>query len=145
MAKNSGKMLLAGLVGALAGAIGGLLFAPRSGKETREGIARMAKEISDQLKNETEVTTAKVKEVFGNASENARTKYNEIRDTLYAKVATIKSTGQEIDKEKYTKIVDEVVDSFKDDLNMAKNGVQKMADLLVKDWTKVKRAIAKEL
>ncbi len=141
MSKNSGKLLLAGIVGALAGAIGGLLLAPKSGKETREDIAKMAKDIADQLKSGSVATKEKVKEVFGEVTEEAKMKYMGIRDALYAKVAAVKSAGEEIDKERYAQIVDDVVDSFKDDLASAKNGVQKMSLMLKKDWLKVKKAI----
>ncbi len=142
MSKNSGKFLLAGVLGAVAGAIGGLLLAPKSGKETREDIARMAKEISDQLKNEASTTSARVKEVFGVASDEAKQKYMEIRDSLFAKVAAVKSAGEEIDKERYAQIVDDVVESFKSDLEGAKSGVKKMSEQMKKDWLKVKKAIA---
>ena len=44
MSNNGGKFLLGALIGAVAGAAAGLLFAPKSGKETRKDIADKAKE-----------------------------------------------------------------------------------------------------
>lgn len=41
---NAGKFVLAAGIGAALGALGGILFAPKSGKETREDIAKKASE-----------------------------------------------------------------------------------------------------
>lgn len=41
---NGGKFFLGALIGAAAGAIAGILFAPRSGKETRKIIGDKAKD-----------------------------------------------------------------------------------------------------
>jgi gas vesicle protein len=47
---NSGFAFIAGLfVGAAIGAIGGLLFAPETGEDTRKKVAEKSKEIADDL------------------------------------------------------------------------------------------------
>jgi uncharacterized protein YpuA (DUF1002 family) len=56
-------------------------------------------------------------------------------------VASIKATGAEIDKDKYTKVVDEVVSDFKTDLASTKTGAEKISMYLKKDWDKVKKAL----
>lgn len=139
--KSAGKFVLAGLLGAVAGAIGGLLFAPQSGKETREDIAELANKITKQVKTGVTETKDKVKEVFGNVSEEAIEKYKEIRSMIVDKVAALKTVGNEINKEKYSEIVDKVVDEFRDDFNATKNGAVKMASQMKKDWEKVKKAL----
>ena len=53
----------------------------------------------------------------------------------------MKTAGNKIDKEKYTKIVAEVVGSFKTDLTAAKGSVAKMTHYLEKDWIKVKKVV----
>lgn len=139
--KSTGKFVLAGLLGAVAGAIGGLLFAPQSGKETREDIAELANKITKQVKTGVTDTKDRVKEVFGNASEEAIEKYKEIRGKIVDKVAALKTVGNEINKEKYTEIVENVVDEFKSDLSATKNGAMKMATQMKKDWEKVKKVL----
>lgn len=139
--KNTGKFFLAGLFGALAGAVGGLLLAPKSGKETREDLAELAKKISKQIKMGAEETEDKVKEVFGNVSKATMDKYNEIKTAAVDKIVELKKVGKEIDKEKYGLIVDDIVAEFKDDLSATKSGAAKMAVQLKKDWEKVKKAL----
>ena len=141
MSKNKSGWFLAGVIGAIAGALGGLLLAPKSGKETREDITRLAKDISAKIKMGAEDTKTRVKEVFGVTTQAAVAKYEEIRLAAVNKVAAVKNAGNEIDKEKYAMIVDEVIAEFKDDLSSTKTAASKMAKMLKQDWEKVKKAI----
>lgn len=127
---------------AAVGAVGALLLAPKSGKDLRGDIAKLAVKITNAIKTETNVTKKRVEAIFGKASDEAVAKYKEIRDAVTAKVASLKTTGQELDKEKYAKVVDEVVTSFKTDLLGAKGSVKKLSHYLKKDWLKVKKVIA---
>jgi len=141
MSSKSGKILMAGLIGALAGAIGGLLLAPKSGKETRSDLIKLRDSIRDQIKNTVEETESKVIEVFGQATKEATDKYKEIRTAVIDKVAALKAAGNEIDKEKYAAVVEKVVDDFSDDLIASKTSVIKMATQLKKDWEKIKKVL----
>lgn len=138
---SKGKFFLAGLLGAIAGAVGGLLFAPQSGEETREDIVKLANQISKKVKTEAKETKKRAKEVFGDASDAAVEKYEEIRDVVTKKVASVKMAGEEIDKEKYGKIVEGVVGEFKGDLDATKTGATKLVAQLKKDWEKIKKAL----
>lgn len=142
MSKNSGKFFMAGLLGAMAGALGGLLLAPKSGKETREDIAKLALQISRKVKTEADETKARVKDVYGKATDEAIRKYKEVRSAIMSKVATVKTAGTEIDKEKYFKVVDDVVTDFKKDLESTKGGATKIASYFKKDWDKMKKALS---
>ena len=86
MSKHSGSFFLAGLLGAVAGAIGGLLLAPQSGKETRKDIVKLANEISKKIKTEATETKERVEEIFGKVTDATMAKYNEIKDAVVAKV-----------------------------------------------------------
>lgn len=56
MAKRSaGKIIGAGLIGAAAGAIAGVLFAPHSGKETRRAIGKGIKKAERSVAKEVKV------------------------------------------------------------------------------------------
>jgi len=44
MSKSTGKFVAGALIGVAAGALAGVLLAPKSGKETRKDIANKAKE-----------------------------------------------------------------------------------------------------
>jgi gas vesicle protein len=142
MSKNKGSFFLASLMGAVAGAVGGLLLAPQSGKETRKDIIKLANDISNKIKTGAGETKERVEEIFGKVTEEAVAKYNEIKNSVIAKVAALKTAGMEIDKEKYTKVVDDVVAEFKSDFGDTKSGATKIASYLKKDWDKVKKALA---
>jgi gas vesicle protein len=51
-------------IGGIIGAAAAVLFAPRSGKETREGIRRKAEELSLRTKEEYEKTLGKTKKAY---------------------------------------------------------------------------------
>lgn len=140
MAKK-GKFFMTGLLAGLAGAVGGLLFAPQSGKKTRDNLKKMLSDLNKGVETGVKDTKDKVMEVFGNASEEAVNKYKEIKSTVMKKVAEVKTAGKEIDKDKYILIVDDVVTEFKDDLKATKTGATKLALQLKKDWEKVKKVL----
>lgn len=140
MAK-SGKFFIATMVGAVAGAIGGLLLAPQSGKKTREDIKKMALKLSKEINGTIKDTKEKVIEVFGKATEETIAKYKEVKSTVVNKVAEVKNAGKEIDKEKYAKIVEDVIGDFKTDFTETKDGATKMVALMKKDWSKIKKAL----
>lgn len=141
MTKSGGKILLAGLIGAAAGAVGGILFAPKAGKETREDIKKMSNDIMKKVGTTVDETQERVMEIFGNVTKAATDKYNEISGMIMGKVAAVKTAGMSIDKEKYSMIVDDVVEEFKDDFVTTKNGAVKVASMMKKDWEKVKKAL----
>jgi len=141
MAKK-GNIFLTGLFGTLIGAVGGLLFAPQSGKKTREEIKKMLLKLDKEVETGVKDTKEKVVEIFGNASDEAVAKYKEIKSAVMNKVAEVKTAGKEIDKEKYSMIVEDVVIEFKEDLKATKDGTVKLIAQLKKDWEKIKKALA---
>lgn len=140
MAKK-GSFFLAGLLAATAGAVGGLLLAPQSGKKTREDIKKMLVKLSKEVQTGVKDTKGKVEEVFGEATEEAMNKYKEIKTAVMEKVAEVKTAGKEIDKDKYAMIVEDVVEEYKTDLKATKNGAMKLISQLKKDWEKVKKVV----
>lgn len=142
MSKQTGKFFLAGLFGAVAGAVGGLLLAPQSGKKTRQQIANLAADIALSVKNKADDTRDQIKDIFGKYSEEAKAKYLKIKSGVTNKVAEVKTVSGEINKEKYGKVVEDVVADFKNDFVNTKDGASKMVNYLKKDWEKIKKAIA---
>ena len=99
-------------------------MAPRAGRETRDEIV------------------AKVRDIFGIYSTEFRDKYNKVREAVEKRVMAVKKAGETIDRDKYGKVVDEVVGEFKSDLTVTKDGVDKLSKYLKKDWEKMKKAIS---
>lgn len=125
----------------MAGALGGLLLAPQSGKKTRKDISNLAADLALQAKGKAQETQKQVSDVFGKYSEESKAKYTEIKNNLMGKVATLKAAGKKIDKGKYGELVDEVVKSFRGDLKTGKNSVSKISGYLKKDWEKIKKSL----
>lgn len=115
--KNS---TLKGLVlGALAGLTAGVLFAPKSGKATR-----------DDIKNKALELTGKAKDLYAKAEKD-----------LMAKVKNLKQTGADLDKKAYGKLVDEVINEVKKDGEVAKETTAQMSQMLKDDFKKIVDAI----
>lgn len=67
MSENNGDLLKGLIIGGLIGAVLGILYAPKSGKETREDIARKTEDILEKAKEEYEKTVAKSKMAYESA------------------------------------------------------------------------------
>ena len=79
---SAGKFALGAAVGAALGAVGGLLFAPKSGKETRADIAKKAGEAKD-------FTVKKAGEVREFAGE----KFDDAKDFVVEKSGEVKKSA----------------------------------------------------
>ena len=88
---TAGKVATGLTLGAIFGAIAGLLFAPKAGKETREDIKKFAQD-----------TKEKGEELFEGAKKE-----------VAVKLENLKKAGKEINGDDYKKIVDEIVENFK--------------------------------
>ncbi|MFA6518866.1 MAG: YtxH domain-containing protein [Candidatus Shapirobacteria bacterium] len=130
MAKNN--FVMASLFGVVAGLVGGLLLAPKTGKQARSEVAKLAKDVSRAIKTGATETKKRVE---------LADKYEDIKATVAAKVAKLKLAGEKIDKEKYGKTVDEVLTGFSKDIKSGRAGMIKMASYLKKDWLKIKKSL----
>ena len=84
--KNSkkGGFLAAGIIGGLIGAAMGILFAPKSGKETRKSLMRWAQQMSEEVESQVK-----------DAKEMTQDKYEKIVDMVtdkYRKAQDIKES-----------------------------------------------------
>jgi gas vesicle protein len=80
---SAGKILTAFLVGAAAGAAVALLFAPATGKETREFLtekAREGREKAAEAARQTREALARQRETITSAIERGKEAYREARD-----------------------------------------------------------------
>ena len=70
------------LVGVLIGAAVALLFAPRSGQETRADIRRNARQAGDAVKGVAEDVTAQVAETYDGAKARVEEQIDQVRDAV---------------------------------------------------------------
>jgi gas vesicle protein len=113
------SFLKGALVGAVVGAAAGVLFAPKSGRETREDIKETALAIKD----------------------SALEAYEDASAAVERKVREIKKLGKKINKEKYDEIVDEIVEEMKTDRTVTPAAARKLKTQMRRDWRKVERAV----
>ncbi len=135
--RRGGSVFGAFLLGGLVGAVLGLLFAPRSGKETRELIADKAEEYWGEGLEMYESGREKVVEVYSagkekvaESSEQLRSKIDEARERLQEQVAK----SAEVGREKVSEVVPAVKEAVDKAAGAAKTGVDavgsKAADTL---------------
>jgi gas vesicle protein len=117
---KSGDFMEGLIVGGLIGAVIGILYAPKSGRETREEISQKADEL-----------LAKVKEEYENAAEKSRKAYEATVKRLKA-LEQAKDVSEKVDelagrgkgtlqegKSRVKKAIEAGVDSFKEEQGKA--------------------------
>ena len=107
------------LVGAIAGAAAGILFAPKAGVETREDIKKLALEIGDKGKD----------------------MYLQARKKVLLMVKELKDTGKNIDRSKYEELVNEALLELKNDFVVTGDVAKRIGLQLKEDWAEVREAL----
>lgn len=116
---SKGGFLKGAVLGALAGITAGVLFAPKSGKETREDIKNKAVELKA----------------------NAEKMYADAAAAVERKVAEFKKVGKQLSLDSYESIINEVVDAMKSDDSVSKEAAKKLKAQLRDDYKKVIGAV----
>jgi gas vesicle protein len=120
--QNSTESFFKGLVlGTIAGAVAGILLAPKSGQETREDIKKLAVDLKDK----------------------AEDTYERARKEVEKKIAQVKKAGEKLDEGKYKALVSEVVEEFKQDAEVTSSVAKRLGEQLKSDWGMVKKEVAK--
>ena len=87
--KQKAKMVktatLTSALGVTAGATAGVLFAPKSGKETRENIANKSSETKDKLVEKTKATKAAISKKVSEGKKDVSTAKEKISEYLASK------------------------------------------------------------
>ncbi len=119
--KKAFSFVKGALIGALAGVTAGVLFAPKSGKETREDIKNKGVEIKDKFES-----------AYNNASKE-----------VHKKIANLKSLGEVIDETKYRELITDVINELKAKKALDPAVTRKLGGQMRKDWKNVKKTLAK--
>ncbi|HCC67945.1 TPA: hypothetical protein DEP90_01895 [Patescibacteria group bacterium] len=117
---NNTRSFFSGLVfGIVAGAVAGVLLAPKSGEETREDLKKFALELG----------------------EKATEQYNNAKAEIQKRVIKLKAAGKKIDFDIYKKLVNEVVEEFKKDGVVTADVAKRLGNQLGGDWEVVKTSL----
>jgi len=121
MSDKSGEFFKGLLIGGVAGAILGILYAPKSGKETREDIARKTEELLAKAKEDYEKALEKSKKTY----ESALKRLHDLEATAKEKVGHLEGEavemaerGKEVfqdGKTRFKRALDAGVEAFKEE------------------------------
>ncbi len=121
MSDRAGDFLKGLFIGGLVGAVIGILYAPKSGKETREEIGKKAEELLAKAKEEYEQALEKSRKTY----ETAVSRLKKIEEVAREKVGELETkAGEMVDKGKVSlednksrlkKAIDAGVEAFKEE------------------------------
>jgi gas vesicle protein len=126
MSERNGDLLKGLFIGGLIGMALGILFAPKSGKETREDITRKANDLLTKAKEEYEKAAEKSKLAYETSLKHlkdlnisAKEKAGEIEN----KVSQLAHQGAEAiqsNKNRFKKAIDAGIEAYKEESNKEK-------------------------
>lgn len=142
--KSVSKFGVGLFIGAVAGALAGILYAPKSGKQIRKHVGKKLDELKEKF-SEMELDK-KAQDIFGTVSEEAKDQYLAVTKDLLEKLADLRDKVGEIDTKKYQKMVEEVLVDFKKKGDQSATVIGKMRKHLMADWQSLfeKKAPAKK-
>jgi gas vesicle protein len=85
--RNTGKIIISLVLGALAGAALGVLFAPQKGSKTRKKIADETKNFTEEIKKKVKRQTKNFKKKVKNEAAELQNKAAQLEDYVEDKVA----------------------------------------------------------
>lgn len=83
---GGGKLAIGAAIGAVAGVITGLLFAPKSGKETRKDISENAVKVKNKVVDEAKNAEVELKKIVDKVEKEARNRGKSLSKTADAAV-----------------------------------------------------------
>ena len=121
MSERNYDLLKGLIIGGLVGAVLGILYAPKSGKETREDIARKTEELLNKAKEEYEKAVEKSKLAY----ESAIKRLHELEISAKGKVEEVESKVTEFaqqstetiqdNKKRLKKAIDAGVEAYREE------------------------------
>lgn len=141
MADKKSKFGLGLIVGVIGGALAGIFLSPKSGRENREAVSKKINELKEAMdKGELQ---EKVKEIFGDVSDRSVKFYNEARDEVMSRLDTLRDRAEDIDRDKYIKLVNQSIDDLKEKNKLPGDKLKKIKDYFIADWNKLTKSSKK--
>lgn len=133
--KKSSKFGLGLLIGTVLGGLASFFLSPKSGEENREEVVKKVEQLK-KLLEEKEIDK-KVKEIFGEVSDEATKIYAQAKEWLIEDLAQLKDAVEHIDKEKYTTAVEKVVKRVHKGVKKDSKQLDKLKKQLMREWEKL--------
>lgn len=122
------------LIGAAIGSVAAFFLSPKSGKENREIVLQKLEAIKKMLKNKS--LDEIVIEIFGKVTDEGKRLYTLARDEMNTRLDSMKESVEDIDRDKYTQLVDDVIERLKKEADATKERLAKLRDFLMNRWGK---------
>lgn len=133
--KPSSKFGLGLVFGALIGGLTAFFLSPNSGPENQKLVADKIKEI-EKLLSDSDLEK-KVKEIFGEGTEEATALYKKAKKQFIKALAEVKGTVESLDKEKVAAVAHETIEILKKEAKHEGKEMDKLKDELAKEWKKL--------
>jgi len=132
---SSSKFGLGLLFGAVAGGLAAFFLSPKSGPENQKLVAKKVKEL-EKLLVDTDLEK-KVKEIFGEATDEATSIYKKAKKQFIQALAEAKQSVNSFDKEKVAEVASETVEILKKEVKHEGKEMEKLKTELSKEWKKL--------
>lgn len=139
--KDTSKLGLGLVIGSVIGGVAAAFLSPKSGKENRELVSQKVNSLKTMI--DEKKVQEKVKQIFGDVSEEGTKMYTAIQKELTTKLDDMKKNVDEIDMNKYRGLVDDVFGRVKTDSQQSSDMVAKLKNYFMGKWGEAKE-IAKE-
>ena len=134
-AKSSSKFGLGLLFGTIIGGLTAFFLSPTSGPENQKLVAKKIKEL-EKLLTDSDLEK-KVKEIFGEATEEATEVYKKAKKIFIKTLAEAKGTIESLDKEKVSEVAHETVEILRKEVKHEGKEMEKLKAELSKEWKKL--------
>ncbi|MEK9160171.1 MAG: YtxH domain-containing protein [Patescibacteria group bacterium] len=119
----------------------GIFLRSEKGEEFRDEVSDRAKKIAKNFNATRAELQERVKETFGQVTDDLEEKYLEIQGMLMAQADDMKD-GAEMSKEKYEEMVDKAVKKYAKGREWTTDAVGNLSRTLKRDWKNFKQDIS---
>ncbi|HHX68730.1 MAG: YtxH domain-containing protein [Miniphocaeibacter sp.] len=120
---NAKRFAIGTVAGTLIGVAAGVLFAPKSGEETRQDIADLAKDTSDQVKEGIHVAKDNIVQKTEEITGDIKDKYAEFKDRGYTEIERVQDLTEDL-----VEVAKDAKDEAKEVIVEAKDDAEKVAE-----------------
>lgn len=133
--KTSSKFGLGLLFGTIIGGLTAFFLSPTSGPENREAVAKKIKELEKLLADSD--LEKKVKEIFGEVTEEGKELYLQAKKSFIKGLAQLKDSVESINKEQVAQVAHETVGILKKEVKREGKEMERLKEELAKEWQKL--------
>lgn len=131
------------IFGAVLGSLAAFFLSPKSGKENREMVLQKLEDIKKLLQNKS--LDEIVIEIFGKVTEEGKRLYTLARAEMNTRLDSMKESVEDIDRDKYTQLVDDVIERLKKEADATKERLAKLRDFLMNRWGKAQEMATEDV